>query len=274
LWAQFQTVDPGLVRDDASPQGQIVSIMAEATDEMWRLYQGMADNSDISSAEGCQLDKLAQISGAERFPGESDDAFRSRLIGSTTSGGTVLNGLYSQLYGIDGVTCVQINVNDTGAEVGGIPSHAYEVVIIGGDDLEIAETIWQNHPAGITLFGNTTYDVDTQLDCQEVSFTRPVEVPICLTVELKAIRDDCGCTDADIRAISDALQAVFEADCPRCQYGIGNDIVLNSLYEHFYSNFNGFIVQSLLINGSTDDVVIEHDQVPVFDAACTSIVFV
>ena len=274
LWADAQSNDSNLVRDDKSPQGQIISLMANATDEMWQLFQGLTSNCDISQAEGCQLDKLAQLTGQARFPDETDTAFRQRILGVSVGGGTVLNSLYSAVYGIDGVTCVKINVNDTGATVNGLPPHSYEVVVLGGDDAEIAETIWSQHPAGITLFGNTTFDVATQLDCQTVSFTRPVEVPICLEVELKAISDDCGCSESDIQAIKDALVAVFDADCPKCRFGIGNDVVLNSLFEPFYSQFSGFIVQSLLINGATDDVVIAHDEIPVLDCDCTSIVFV
>ena len=278
LWAKAQANDANLVRDDKSPQGQIINILACAANDVWELAQGTSDNCDIKKAEGCQLRRLAPLTGVTPLEGESDAALRSRMCGNTDNGNqagnTVLDNLITCLYGIAGVTCVDINVNETGnTDSNGLPPHSYEVVVQGGDDQAIANTIFAKHPVGITLHGNTQVDIPTQLNCQTVSFTRPTEVPICLEVVLRATSSDCGCAESDIQVIKDALVAMFDEPCPSCRFGVGDDVIYNSLFGIFYSDFDGFGVSSLLVNGGQADIAIAGNEFAVLDCDCLSIVF-
>ena len=277
LWAQAQTNDPNLVRDDKSPQGQMISLFADGVDELWQEMQGLSDNCDIKKAEGCQLDKLAPLIGITRRDGEDDASFRSRLCGfsdtTNQTANTVLDNLITCLYGVTGVTCVDVNVNETGNFINGQPPHSYEVVVQGGDDDQIAQTIWAKHPVGITLWGNTSVEIPTQLNCQAVNFSRPVEVPICMDITLKAISSDCGCSESDIQVIKDTLLAFFDEPCPSCRFGVGDDVIYNSMFEPFYTEFNGFIVTNLLINDGTADIEIGNDEIAVVDCDCLNISF-
>ena len=278
IWADFLAADGNLVQDDKSPQGQIASIMADATNDLWMEMQGQSDNCDITKAEGCQLDKLAALVGPVRRDGETDVEFRARLLGvndaSNQSANTVLDTLITCLYGVEGVTCVDVNVNDTGnVSENGLPPHSYEVVVQGGDQDEIAQVIWSKHPVGITLYGNTSVDVPTQLNCQSVSFSRPVEVPICLDVTLKVVSNDCGCSESDIEVICDMLEGVFQEPCPSCRYGVGDAVIYNALFEPFYTQLTGYVVTNLVLNGGTDDVILDSDEVAVLDKSCLNITF-
>ncbi|MGB0907413.1 MAG: hypothetical protein ACPGVT_07960 [Maricaulaceae bacterium] len=283
LWEAAQANDTNLTRDDQSPQGQMIGIFADAIDDLWQHMQGNADNCDLSKAEGCQLDKLAQLRGFARNSFETDTEFRTRLLGQSTlgaAGNTVLNNLLTAVSGLEGVDCVDVNVNETGnTSTDGLPPHSYEVVVQGGDDSEIAEVIWAQHPVGITLFGNVDVEIDTQLNCQTISFTRPSPVPVCAQIQLKAISDSCGCSEGDVEKIKQALAEHFNQACPKCRYGVGDDVALNSLYEPLYSNFSGFIVHSLLlsddgVNFAAENIAIGHDEYAQFNYSCSEIEFV
>lgn len=275
------------VTDDLSPQGQMIGVFADAIDDLWQQLQGNADNCDMSKAEGCQLDKLAPLRGTSRNGDESDADFRARLLGQNATGAagnTVLDNLITSVYAEAGVTCVSVNVNDTGNTNGdGLPPHSYEVVVDGSyDEAAVAAVIWAQHPAGITLYGNIEADVPTQLDCQTISFSRPTAVPICAEVKLRAISDGCGCAEGDIAILQQALRDHFGGDCPDCRFGVGDDVIYNSLFEPFYANFTGFIVQSLRIKRAdatewtTENISIAGNERPVlsFGSDCTSIEFV
>jgi uncharacterized phage protein gp47/JayE len=68
----------------------------------------------------------------------------------------------------------------------GRPSHSFEAVVQGGDEDEIAARLWQLKPAGIQTHGNTTVLItDSQGDAQAMKFSRPVEVPIAVEVDVQ-----------------------------------------------------------------------------------------
>lgn len=68
----------------------------------------------------------------------------------------------------------------------GRPSHSFEAVVVGGDDQEIADTLWLLKPAGIETFGNETLLVeDSNGDDQAVSFSRPEPVYVWVRCDVR-----------------------------------------------------------------------------------------
>ncbi len=70
----------------------------------------------------------------------------------------------------------------------GLPGKSFEVIVIGGDNQENADTIRANKPAGIESYGSESETVtDSQGYTHTIEFSRPTEVP--LYVELTITTD-------------------------------------------------------------------------------------
>jgi hypothetical protein len=61
---------------------------------------------------------------------------------------------------LTGVTQVRIYQNTTDfIDAANRPAHSYETVVLGGDQYEIAESIWLNHDLGIETYGGISINV-------------------------------------------------------------------------------------------------------------------
>ncbi|NIQ91013.1 MAG: hypothetical protein GWM98_04685 [Nitrospinaceae bacterium] len=121
---------------------------------------------------------------------EEDPDFRIRreqllrLIGAAT-----VEAIRSRVRELDGVEQAYVFENFTSIDytgTGGLPPHSFEVVVLGGDEDEIAETIWAVKPAGIEPYGDEFRTVtDSQGFDHDIYFSRPDDIPIYmdLTVE-------------------------------------------------------------------------------------------
>lgn len=153
---------------------------------------------------------------------ETDAELRIRRAASTGSSGTnIVDALFGQLSNLDGVTDALVISNGTSGVVDGIPAHEFEVSILGGDDDEIAETIWDNTPAGIRSHGDTTVVItDAQGISQNTKFTRPSEVDIYFKVDISVTADYPGAS-----AVQDAVVAYGAAN-----FKIGDDVIMSEFY--------------------------------------------
>lgn len=84
------------------------------------------------------------------------------------------------------VTSCQILQNKLDYVVDGMPAHSVECLIRGGDGQEIAEYLFSNVVGlGYSTHGNESYNVtDSRGLTEVVKFSRPVEIPIYVTVTL------------------------------------------------------------------------------------------
>jgi hypothetical protein len=109
---------------------------------------------------------------------ESDAAYRARhreqLMGKGSASVQAIRDSVAQL---DGVTFCKVRENDTDVVDGeGLPPHSFRVTVLGGDDDEIAETIFKKKPAGIKTYGNTsTFVLDGEGLLKEINFERPLK---------------------------------------------------------------------------------------------------
>lgn len=111
---------------------------------------------------------------------ETDSSLRlKRAEELASSGNATADAIRANILALDGVTSCRVFYNDTDAVVDTIPPHSVEVLVLGGDDQEIADEVFASVAAGIGYSGNQT---DTVVDSNGVSHTvkwsRPVEVPI------------------------------------------------------------------------------------------------
>lgn len=166
---------------------------------------------------------------AAAIPGrdaETDEAFRIRRAQSTSNTGqAVLDAMYGALANLIGVVQCRVFENDKDVidPDTGLPPHSIEAVVRGGDDQEIAQTLWAKKGVGPTLIGNTTATItDSQGMARTMTFQRPAQVPIYIVVNVT--RDPGYPVDGASR-IKAALAAYGSANL-----GIGDRVIQSRLY--------------------------------------------
>jgi uncharacterized phage protein gp47/JayE len=118
---------------------------------------------------------------------ETDAALRQRWEQQLARRGSgTVDAILADVLQVPGVTSARVYENDLNYTVDGMPGHSFEVVLLGGDDTDIAEAIFASKPAGIQAFGSTTETVtDTQGVDHTIGFSRPTDVEVTVTVTVK-----------------------------------------------------------------------------------------
>jgi hypothetical protein len=108
---------------------------------------------------------------------ETDEEYRIRQAElRATSQGSTLEGIVADVRLLPNVITATGSENVTDAIVNTLPPHSFEIVVSGGVDDAIAQSIWRNKPAGIETFGSTTVTItDTEGVTHFVRFTRPTQ---------------------------------------------------------------------------------------------------
>lgn len=118
---------------------------------------------------------------------ETDEDLRvKRELELSRIGQSTPDAIRAELLDVDGVTTARVFVNNTDVTDGdGVPPHAIEALVQGGDDQDIWDALLASVAAGIYTHGD---EVGTALDSEGTShtmrFTRPEEVEIYVDVEL------------------------------------------------------------------------------------------
>jgi uncharacterized phage protein gp47/JayE len=172
---------------------------------------------------------LAATPGA---PVESDAELRVRQSVSTSDPSlTVLDGTTGAIANLPGVQKVQPYENDTGTDdANDIPGHSICMVVLGGDDVAIAEEIALHKTPGCGTFGNTSETVtDAHGMPLIISFQRPTPATIDVVIDGGALAGWSTDFIPEIQqAVADYLNSlpigavVYQSQIYRPAYLIGN----------------------------------------------------
>lgn len=122
---------------------------------------------------------------------ETESAFRIRRTQEVEAPGSASEpGIATDItQNITDVITAYVVANDTDATVDSIPPHSIECVVYGppspgaADNQAVAEQIFASKAAGIGTYGNTSRTVvDSEGRSRTISFTRPVAVPLEITL--------------------------------------------------------------------------------------------
>lgn len=120
-------------------------------------------------------------------PRESDPDLRRRAKFSKGMKSTSNRmSLYSDLYDLNGVRFVNIKENIYDNAAGERGAKGISVVVLGGDDQEIAQTILNNKPLGCLTDGKQTIDITDAVGTEKIKFSRPEFVDIEIQLSLAA----------------------------------------------------------------------------------------
>lgn len=197
---------------------------------------------------------------------ETDPELRERFRNSKfVQSANIIESLIDALSNVEGVTDVQVYENDTmTVDAQGVPPKSFMPIVLGGLPTDIGNAIWSNKPTGISSSGNATVQIVDSLGfVHPVSFRRPTEIPIYITIDISATGDLAGDAPATIR------QNVVDYGETTCF--IGDDVI----YSRFYTPINavpGHMVNSLTMGTSASptgmtNIVIDFNEVATFSPA-------
>ncbi|MEQ1067271.1 baseplate J/gp47 family protein [Acinetobacter sp. XH1741] len=184
-------------------------------------------------------------------PVESDTKLRQRQALSTAiPSRSYTEGILGALFSLDGVSRCKVYENKKATEdTNGLPPNSLAVVVAGGDDQQVAETIRVKKAPGCDLYGNTTIIRPTVYgDPVEIQYWRPNQVVVGLKIELQTTTDYTVEIGEQVKsAIADYIN----------QLDIGDRISINKLFVPggLYGALEGrtYEIESiqLIINGSS-----------------------
>lgn len=197
---------------------------------------------------------------------ETDAEYRLRraqtpsLFGSATE-----EALRSSVLSLADVDACRVFSNRTSVTDGnGRPPKCFEVIVLGGDEDQIANAIWLDMPAGIESFGEINVSiVDSQGFNQTIKFSRPEEVDIYIDVTL-TVDDDYPVGGDD--AVKDAIVSFA-----RENFSIGNDVLTYKILCAI-AEVNGIIdvvidIGTTISPSGDANITIEDYQIASFDTS-------
>lgn len=203
--AMITEFGPGVIQTSQSPLGQLNGLIADLVAEIDERNLDLYQSYDPDQAEGTRLDVLARLRLINRGI-ETDSELRQAVTNEGQSRVDVQD-LSRAIKGLDGVTFVQVFVNETGEVTNyGLERGTVAVAVIGGEDSEIAETMRKYIVPGVNTYGNVHVTSSIEGQCRSASIIRPVDVVVTLTINLKVTRDKFGCPPPSPTAVKNLIE--------------------------------------------------------------------
>ncbi len=170
---------------------------------------------------------VAGVTGNEE---ETDADFRIRRAQTLTTGNATDDAIILAISNnVVGVTAVSIESNRTDVTVGVLPPHSFHVVVSGGDDDDIGQSIWDTQPSGIQSYGTTSVIVeDSEGNNQTVYFSRPTPTYIHVEVRRSFNDEETYPTDGDTQIKDNIVDWASE------NLTIGSDVIRQRLTIPIY----------------------------------------
>lgn len=226
--AQFELLNdvviPGAGVFECTSTGEIYALAGEVTEILspvtgWATVTNAEDQTVLGSDE--QSDTRLRLARRDQIRAQGGSAFeaiRARVLRY-----------------VDNVSDCFVFENETDATVDTIPAGAFEVVVRGGLDADIAAAIFAAKPTAIKAHGTTIVAVaDSQGDSHNIGFTRPADLNIYVTLPL--VRVDAR-APADIE---DQIKAAVVA-YGDLNYRTGSEVIAQALVPSVFSVSAGVV---------------------------------
>ena len=164
---------------------------------------------------------------------------------------------------VENVDFVTVIENDTMTTDGdGRPPKSFESIVDGGDEDEIAQTIWESKPAGIEPYGSISKTViDTSGQSHTIKFSRPIDVDIYVDVTVTE-KPGITVTEANVKS---AILAYGDS------LNIGDDVIV---YPDLLCSLSNLGLSDIVIKVGTapsptldDNIPIDFDEIAKFASA-------
>lgn len=197
-------------------------------------------------------------------------ARRERSVARAAKG--ILDTIIAEVLNVNAVEEAFIYENDTLIvdPATNTPGKAFQVVVLGGVDADIARAIFDEKPIGIEAFGTTTVNVaDSQGNLNPISFTRPTTVDIYVEVDTETFSNyPPDGADRIKQAIVDYANGLLVEGR---SFGVGDDIIQTRLYTPV-NTVEGHSPTAIKIGTTAsptleNDITIDFDEVSEFTIA-------
>lgn len=228
-------------------------------DNVWAVTSVTADDTGPTVAATGVVDDLvvavAGVNGTTNLEAyiigsdaETDEELRERIQTSQQGGGAgTVAAIEDAVANLDGVTTVSVIENRTTADDGdGRPAKSFEVIVQGGDDDTIAQTIWDTKPLGIETFGTTSVTVqDSRSVDQTVYFSRPATVLVAVRITYTKYAEEDFPDDGETFLREAAVAHITGL-------GVDVDIIPTRAYGELYSATTGAAITRIEVSPITN----------------------
>ena len=171
---------------------------------------------------------------------------------------------------VEGVTRHKLFENDQEVtDSNGLPPHSISAIAEGGDATEIANTIRSVKGQGVSTYGTTSVIVtDKYGNPYTIRFSRPIDVPVYVSITLKALTGYSSEVGDEIKA---AVASYINS------LAIGDSVLLSRVYSPANlgvvsgGNARYYDIMELLIGRSADDVAAANLVVAYDESASCSV---
>lgn len=148
---------------------------------------------------------------------ETDILLRERWRNQKfVSAGSIYEALIENIIGIDGVEDITLLENDSDTtDANGLPPHSFMALVKGGSSTDIASSIFNTAPIGITSHGNVLVSVaDRYGNPHNIKFSRPVEIPVYIDIQITDTGELSSSYETDMKnaIISSVTSSVSTGD--------------------------------------------------------------
>lgn len=173
---------------------------------------------------------------------ESDEELRIRIAQKGENTGTATKpAIEASLRNLQGVTGALLVENETIVDANGIPAKGFIVYVSGGDEQEIAETIFNTIATTISTGGDITrIVVDNNGDEKAVSFSRKPDVYAWMEITYSINSEEdfpVGGEDLMRQAVIDFGGTMYD----------GEDYINTKFYQPLYSDVKGAVFTQIRI---------------------------
>ncbi|OXL83189.1 hypothetical protein BCV73_08930 [Paenibacillus sp. SSG-1] len=204
---------------------------------------------------------------------ETDAEFRSRYELSVAGGGSAsvdaIRGALLRLEKVRAAAVIENNTMETDAE--GRPPKSFQAYVLGGDDQEVAETIFSKQSGGIESYGDISVEVlDLGGYPHTVKFSHAEEVPIHVNVVVT--KNDRYPSDGDEQIKNAIIRYIGGEDAAGSYYNglsMGGAVVFTRLISAVYS-VDGVEDVAVTVGKSTDNMLSQNVDIAPYQVAQTT----
>lgn len=200
-------------------------------------------------------DSVSNIKNIVGRDAETDTELRQRWSQSVYArASNMIEAIQANVYRrVDGVTSCLVTENNTDTiDSDGLLPHSIKVIVEGGDEQEIGETIYQYSCRGIDFNGEIEKSVrDSAGVTHAIKFARPVAVKVWLKIEITKDTE----TEWGNNNINEIRELVLEQTN---NITVGQDVILQKFIGTLYNNIQG--IAFISITACTGEVAGEYKQ--------------
>lgn len=206
---------------------------------------------------------------------ETDAELKQRRLENLQRvGSATLEGIRAKILTVENVIQALIIENVESIVVDGRPPKSFEAFVLGGDDTQIAQAIFDSKAAGIETFGTVTEAItDSEGLPHNIEFSRPVDLNIYMIVNIDKNTDPGEGPIYPATGDADVEQKILDYVAG---FRIGKDVIVNQLYTPINEVAGVFGIEILIgiapAPTLSDNIIVDETEIAKFDSTRITVV--